>query len=165
MDPSSDTAPKSTSTPSILFYKRENPYYEFSNFAHYAVEIDGHHWPTTEHYFQASKFDDPELQKKIREAPSPGQAFKYGRNPGYASKLRKDWDTYRLTAMKTAIYAKFTQHEELCKLLLDTGDAPLVEDSPKDAFWGVGPTGTGKNHLGLLLMALREQLVLEATTE
>jgi len=37
------------------------------------------------------------------------------------------------------IYAKFTQHEDLGKLLLGTGDAALVEDSPKDAFWGVGP--------------------------
>jgi predicted NAD-dependent protein-ADP-ribosyltransferase YbiA (DUF1768 family) len=39
-----------------------------------------------------------------------------------------------------------------------TGEAPLVEESPTDSFWGVGTKGTGKNMLGTLLMQVRRQL-------
>jgi ribA/ribD-fused uncharacterized protein len=160
----SDPSPATydASLPSIMFYKRQAPYYEFSNFAEYPIELDGHKWLTNEHYFQASKFTDPELNKKVRDAPSPGQAFKLGRNPGYKDKLRKDWDSYRIEAMRKAVRAKFTQHEELKKLLLDTGDALIVEDSPVDRFWGVGTDGTGKNKLGLLLVEIRAEIRAES---
>lgn len=46
-----------------------------------------------------------------------------------------------------------------------TGDEELVEDSVqnsdpahRDAFWGNGPDGTGKNMLGKILMKIREEL-------
>jgi ribA/ribD-fused uncharacterized protein len=158
----SSTEPSASSTiPPILFYKRQEPYYQFSNFADYPIDLDGFTWPTNEHYFQAAKFTDEELKKKIRTADGPGKAFKLGRNPGYKDKLRKDWDSYRLTAMRLAVHAKFTQHKELRDLLLGTGAAEIVEDSPVDAFWGVGSAGNGKNWLGRLLMELRAQLVEE----
>ena len=34
----------------------------------------------------------------------------------------------------------------------------IVEDSPKDSFWGWGPNRDGKNQLGKLWMKLREEL-------
>lgn len=154
----SEPQQSTSSAPPILFYEHDKPYAEFSNFAAFPIVIDGLTWPTTEHYFQGAKFNDAELQKKVREAATPGKAFQLGRNPGYASKLRQDWDTYRMEAMMTAIRAKFTQHEVLKKLLLETGDAEIVENSPKDAFWGIGKEGNGKNHLGRLLMQLREEI-------
>lgn len=61
--------------------------------------------------------------------------------------------------MDAAVYAKFTQHEELGKLLRETGERKLVEDSPRDAFWGVGKHGTGRNELGKCLMRCREKLL------
>ena len=33
---------------------------------------------------------------------------------------------------------KLAQHPTVAELLLNTGDAELVEDSPKDYFWGCG---------------------------
>ena len=35
----------------------------------------------------------------------------------------------------------------------------LVEASPHDFFWGRGVDGSGFNHLGMLLMAVREELM------
>ena len=34
----------------------------------------------------------------------------------------------------------------------------IVEDSPKDSFWGWGPNRDGENQLGKLWMKLREEL-------
>jgi predicted NAD-dependent protein-ADP-ribosyltransferase YbiA (DUF1768 family) len=39
-----------------------------------------------------------------------------------------------------------------------TGDAELVEDSPTEPFWGIGPDGQGANWAGKVLMEVREKL-------
>ena len=48
------------------------------------------------------------------------------------------------------------------KLLIETGDRPIVEDSRKDDFWGAKPVDEqaldGRNVLGRLLMELREKV-------
>jgi ribA/ribD-fused uncharacterized protein len=60
--------------------------------------------------------------------------------------------------MREALRAKFTQHEDLRKILLETGDARLVEHTTNDRYWGDGGDGSGLNMLGKLLMELREEL-------
>lgn len=64
--------------------------------------------------------------------------------------------------MLTALRAKFGQHPELRLLLLDTEDATIVEHTRRDAYWGDGGDGSGKNWLGRLLMRLRGELQAEA---
>ena len=61
--------------------------------------------------------------------------------------------------MYVALYAKFTQHGEL-KRLLGTGDRLLVEHTERDRYWGDGGDGRGGNHLGKLLMKLRKELAV-----
>lgn len=42
----------------IYFYSaREKPYGCFSNFSRHGFELDGQWWITSEHYFQAQKFE------------------------------------------------------------------------------------------------------------
>jgi len=60
--------------------------------------------------------------------------------------------------MEMALRLKFTQHLHLKAMLLGTGDAELVEDSPRDYFWGNGADKTGRNELGKALERLREEL-------
>lgn len=60
--------------------------------------------------------------------------------------------------MFDALKAKFTQHEDLRKLLLKTEDKILIEHTENDSYWGDGGDGSGKNKLGKLLMKLRENL-------
>ncbi|KAG6331540.1 hypothetical protein ID866_7550 [Astraeus odoratus] len=43
-------------------------------------------------------------------------------------------------------------------MLLGTGDAELIEDSPRDYFWGIGADKTGRNELGKALQRLRQEL-------
>lgn len=60
--------------------------------------------------------------------------------------------------MKLVLRVKFSQHTHLMQMLIDTGSAQLVEDSPHDAYWGIGRDGTGQNKLGLLLQEIRAEL-------
>jgi ribA/ribD-fused uncharacterized protein len=140
----------------ILFYRVNEPYGEFSNFAPCPVKLKGHTWPTTEHYFQAQKFANSEHEDVIRKTKSPMIAARLGRSRNLP--LRKDWESVKDNVMREALRAKFTQHADLRALLLGTGDATLVEHTEKDHYWGDGGNGTGKNRLGQLLMELREQL-------
>ena len=48
--------------------------------------------------------------------------------------------------MYEAVKAKFTQHAELRRLLLGTGDAKLVEHTALDAYWGDGGKRKRQEH-------------------
>jgi len=141
----------------INFYGRSFPYFEFSNFArNYPITINNVSWPTTEHYFQAQKFHDFELQKEIRCAKTPAIAANMGRDR--SKPLRKDWEVIKDSIMREAVVAKFNQHPDLTELLLSTGEAKLVEHTEKDSYWGDGGDGSGKNKLGIILMEVRANL-------
>lgn len=169
-------------TEQIRFYGRTRPspkYWPFSNFYH-APFVDGNNdiWPTTEHYFQAMKFHsktivnhngkEVNLRKLIRYADTPKIAAELGRNRDFP--LREDWETFTYMVhdgmefrnkdkyMYAALYFKFTQHDHLKQLLLETNDAEIIESSPIDFYWGEGKDGSGRNMLGKLLQILREEL-------
>lgn len=140
----------------ILFYSVNDDFGEFSNFALYPVKIDGEIWQTTEHYFQAQKFDDKKYRAKIAKANSPMLAAKLGRDRKQT--LRKDWESVKDNIMRKAVLAKFSQYAELKALLLSTGDAKIIEHTENDDYWGDGGDGKGKNKLGQILMSVRKEL-------
>ena len=141
----------------IHFYETTDPKYGcFSNFSRHAFELDGLLWPTSEHYFQALKFEGTPHVEEIRAADKPMTAARMGRER--SRPLRPDWEQVKDDVMRRALRAKFEQHPALRQILLDTGKAELVEQTTDDYYWGVGAEGTGKNMLGILLMELREAL-------
>ncbi|APB35286.1 hypothetical protein GlitD10_2941 [Gloeomargarita lithophora Alchichica-D10] len=143
----------------IYFYQVDQPYGVFSNFSPHPITLDGYRWPTVEHYYQAQKFvgtRDAALVAKIRELPHPMLAAQTGRNPRY--QRRPDWEQVKCNVMLKAVQCKFFSHPELAQMLLQTGTAALVENSPIDTYWGCGPNGTGCNHLGQILMQVRQEL-------
>lgn len=137
----------------VHFYSVNDEHGELSNFAAYPIVLDGQRWPTSEHYFQAQKFADASVRKKIQRASTPMLAARLGRDRKH--KLRRDWESVKVGVMRTALHAKFTQHPALRELLLSTGNALLVEHTDNDDYWG---DGSGKNMLGRLLMDLRDTL-------
>ncbi|KAL6299583.1 hypothetical protein BKA93DRAFT_742118 [Sparassis latifolia] len=142
----------------LLFYNRDEPYYEFTNFSHHPIEFRGRVYPTSEHLFQAHKFLDyhPDIAERIRCMPSPSAAL---REATRLNRLRRaDWYDVNVGIMDMVLEAKFTQHPSLQRLLLETGDRPLFENSPVDSFWGIGEDANGRNELGKALMRLREKL-------
>jgi len=140
----------------ILFYRINDPYGGFSNFSAHPIKLKDRVWPTSEHYFQAQKFVGTEHEEQVRQAGSPMIAARMGRSR--ERPLRPDWESVKDDLMREALYAKFSQHPELRSLLLETGEAVLIEHTKNDSYWADGGDGTGKNRLGLLLMELREKL-------
>ena len=144
--------------PVIKFYSTGDEFGEFSNFAHFPIRLKGRTWPTTEHYFQAQKFagTDDAHAEAIRKAGSPMIAARMGRDR--KKKLRRDWESVKVSVMREALLAKFEQHPQLRELLLSTADAKLVEHTERDDYWGDGGNGSGRNMLGQLLMEVRRRL-------
>jgi ribA/ribD-fused uncharacterized protein len=144
---------------SIYFYNIGEQYGEFSNFSLHGFELDGKYWKTSEHYFQAMKFEGTDYERQVREAPSPKDAATLGRRRDWP--LRKDWESIKDDVMRRAVLKKFQSHPELKELLLSTGDEPIVENAPGDYYWGCGKDGTGKNMLGKILVEVRTYLRAE----
>ncbi len=140
----------------IYFYKINDEYGCFSNFAHYGFELDGKWWMTSEHYFQAQKFCGNEYEETIRLLDNPMKAAEMGRNRELP--LRADWEQVKDDIMRKAVLAKFTQNKEIKNVLLSTGKETIVENTSNDYYWGCGKDGSGKNMLGIILMEVREKL-------
>jgi ribA/ribD-fused uncharacterized protein len=124
--------------------------------AKHGFELEGAHWPTAEHYFQAQKFRGTAHAGTIRQAGSARQAAELGRLR--SAPIREDWDRIKDDVMRTAVRAKFSSHAALRDLLLSTGGEELIERSTDDYYWGCGADGTGKNMLGKILMEIRAEL-------
>lgn len=124
-----------------------------SNFYPSDVTLDGVTYATVEHAFQAAKTFDEKMRRVVAAAPTPGQAKKLGRG----LPLRADWEGVKQSVMLDLLRQKFARGE-LKGLLLATGEAELVEGNWwGDRYWGVC-SGEGTNHLGRLLMQVREEL-------
>lgn len=142
---------------SILdFYSVKNLYGEFSNFALFPLVINGIVWPTSEHYYQAHKYIEPELRERVRAASTPHAAAQIGRDPNIPK--REDWNEVKDPVMEVAVRAKFNQYPILQKLLLQTQESQIYEHTKLDCYWGDCGDRTGQNKLGLLLMKLRSEM-------
>jgi ribA/ribD-fused uncharacterized protein len=138
----------------IYFYSaNEDPYGCFSNFSAHGVSIGGLYFPTTEHYFQAMKFEGTPHVEQIRTAKSPTIAARMGRSR--QRPLRADWESVKDDIMRLAVLTKFRTHKDIRTLLLATGDEDIIENAPGDRYWGIGKDGTGKNMLGKILVETR----------
>ena len=58
--------------------------------------------------------------------------------------------------MENILRCKTNQNPYVLKKLLETKDYMIVEDSPKDSYWGYGINRDGENHLGKIWMKIRE---------
>lgn len=131
-----------------------------SNFALAEVTALGVTAATSEHLYQAMKTEDPERRTWVLASDSPGESKRRGRKVA----LRPDWETIKLDIMRAVVNAKFEQHLDLASRLLETGEAVLIEGNTfGDRFFGAEldlHTGNwvGENHLGKILMAIREEL-------
>jgi ribA/ribD-fused uncharacterized protein len=148
----------------IRFYRAsDKPYGPFSNLFKRAIEFEGEVFITSEHAYQAGKPRKEAVKEWLMAAPSPA-LLAMAAHGLYWWDIRSDWSKIKFDRMRQVLRAKFTQHKDLCDLLLSTGEARLVEsatvDSPVNRLWGE-VNGSGKNMLGIMLMDLRTQLRAE----
>lgn len=165
--PTSDVGP-----PPVLFYgadESKGEYRNFSNMSQHPIEVDGKNYPSVEHYFQgmkAKEFKDTEMEEKIVKAKTAKAVKAMGKK--VKNFVKEVWDSKRDEIMRTGVRAKFIQHPELRKQLLETGDRMIGEASARDTYWGIGTSvesekskfpekWRGQNKMGKLLMELRQE--------
>ncbi|MCK4454129.1 NADAR family protein [Candidatus Parcubacteria bacterium] len=146
-----------TSGKIIGFYERE--FYCFSNFSSFAVTWKGRFWLTSEHAYQASRFmgKNSKIVEKIFKARSADDAYRIAKRY-----LRNDFGKYRdddLKNMEDIVRHKLKQNPYVMHKLMQTGKRKIVEDSPKDDFWGWGKKRNGRNELGKIWMKLRDKII------
>lgn len=132
--------------------------------------VDGTRYATAEHWMMSGKarlFGDELALAKVLANDDPSAAKAAGRGVRGFDEAR--WLAHRFALVVEGNLAKFSQHADLRRFLLSTGDQVLVEASPVDAIWGIGlaaadPRATdpaqwaGLNLLGFALMVVRERL-------
>lgn len=149
---------------SVVFYKTKEAFGGLSNMASgYPLRVNNHTVYSTEALYQACRYPlYPEIQKKIISQINPMQAKMYAKPD--KNLTREDWEFLKHKVMRWCLRVKLAQHyNSFGKLLLLTGNSPIVEQSRKDTYWGakIQPDGNcliGENTLGRLLMELRERI-------
>lgn len=103
----------------IRFYHSDQVWGEFSNFSAHSIFLKNIIWQTVEHYYQAQKFSGSNLEVEIHSADSPMQA----KEIAHLNKEKYDndkWQEIKEEIMLEALKAKFSQHPQLKKKLIDT---------------------------------------------
>jgi len=145
----------------------------YSQWAKRDIEIDKIKYNCCEQFMMAEKarlFNDEESLKMIMSSDNPALQKALGRK---VKNFDKDkWGEIARDVVYKANYAKFTQHKDLKKQLIETGDKIIVEGSPYDCIWGVGlrcddpkildsKNWRGTNWLGEAIMKVREAILKE----
>jgi len=102
------------------------------------------------------------------EAKEPDEAGMVVRRWGRRLVLRSDWDTAKREVMLALVRDKFARNPALGDALIATGDGLIEEGNTwGDVYWGIARravpergirAGDGENHLGKILMQVREEL-------
>jgi type I restriction enzyme S subunit len=148
---------------SVVFLKTKEAFGGLSNMAGgFPLKVNGIRIRTSEALYQACRFPHlSEVQKLIITQTSPMTAKMKGKP--HRANSRPDWDRVRTKIMRWCLRVKLSQNWiKFSRLLMETGERPIVEESRRDAFWGAKPvdeqTLVGMNVLGRLLMELREEV-------
>ncbi len=93
-----------------------------------------------EKYFQEQQCkagNDNCLAKAVPEASTTAECKRLGRGLNfYLGEWRRKGDAQKV--MYKAIYAKFSQNEDLKQFLLENGDTEMIVANPYYKYWGVG---------------------------
>jgi ribA/ribD-fused uncharacterized protein len=151
----------------ISFTNVNLPYGWLGNMAAFPINYQNERWRTSEALFQAMRFEDEEIRQIIQAQRSPIGAKKKAKRLDIRHlMIVAPCSQQDVENMRICLDLKFSQHPEIRKQLIRTGNDTLVEDVSKrpnarSLFWGmeyINDQWVGTNTLGLLLMELREKL-------
>lgn len=145
-------------TQTIMFTSKSKEYGWLSNFWPCRVKHRDIVYPSVEHFYQAQKTKDRDIQRFISKLDGAWRAKRFGSD---LTSIRPDWDGIKLKVMRHGLTEKF-KNADLARKLQDTGKIKLVEMVYWcDRFWGVCHCvkchGKGRNELGKLLMEIRKE--------
>ena len=127
-------------------------------------------YKSSEHLYQALKSKDPSWHEYIRSIEFPTKTKTAARkllsntpslfDGDLTFIMRSDWDKVKLQAMEMILYLKFSQNEDLKEKLKNLQGHIEERNCWGDTFWGT-VEGIGQNHLGKLLMKVRNDILEE----
>ena len=165
------------------FHSKDDPCWELSNMAgRMPLNFDNKKWNSSEQLYQASKYSPdaiclpegsqtekgkiPNVRARIETMTNARGAKMTQKCAVKAGLVRSDWDDpqyeIRIHSMLWVLEMKlYFNPFTFGKALRETGDAPIVEISKKDFFWGCKDIGNGtlegQNVLGKLLQVVRSR--------
>ncbi|CAC5419603.1 unnamed protein product [Mytilus coruscus] len=153
-----------------FFWRSHSP---FSQWYLSEFTVDGNSFNSAEQYMMYSKamlFEDEDIAYDVLRESDPCEQKKFGRLVrNFNQEL---WKANCSAIVERGNKAKFSQDENLKRILLDTYPKTLVEASPYDSIWGIGleendpmawdcETWRGQNLLGKALTKVRDELKQE----
>lgn len=113
-------------------------------------------YPSVEHAYQAAKW--PSHQRDQFIGVTAAQAKRLGK---LAPKLNiRKWNKNKVELMRSLVYQKFEKNFKLRKMLMAMDGYTLDERNAwGDVFWGTNEQGEGENHLGQILMNVRDKFI------
>lgn len=131
------------------------PFKFLSNLYPTPITYKGNTYCCLEAVYQAQKSLDPAIHERFANIRLPYKARGMGQR---IKTIRPDWFDIRISIMEELLYIKFS-HPQLKEWLQCTGQSKIVEcNTWGDTFWGIY-NGVGENHLGTLLMKVRDTLL------
>jgi ribA/ribD-fused uncharacterized protein len=134
----------------------QKEYRWLSNFALIEIRLGNKTYPSVEHAYMSMKCVDKDWKYFCATESNAGKVKRASKS----IKLRPDWnDDFRLRIMNDLLRIKFKQEPYKTKLL-ETGNQNIQEGNMwNDKFFGIClKTGEGENHLGRLIMNIRDEL-------
>lgn len=131
------------------------PYRFLSNFYEYPIIVNGITFRSSENAFQSFKTTDQQLRLTFADC-TPKRA----KHLGKVVELRPDWEVIKLDVMYQVVRIKFYNTLFLRKKLILTGNHELIERNTWQDFYRGRSNNRGENHLGKILMRVREELYL-----
>lgn len=154
----------------ICFHNPDEENGYLSNWYLSDFEIDGIKFSSMEQYMMYKKakcFNDDKIACEILETSDVARIKALGRE--VSNYDDNTWSGVRQIIIYEGLIAKFSQNEELKKMLLETKTSYLAECAVRDKIWGIGLSMTdpnrldkskwnGTNLLGYALMMTRDKL-------
>ena len=157
MYPASSEGLNKETDKSIYFFTPS--FHPLDNFSAHIVIVWGIAFPTAEHAYQWRKFSElhADIAGEILSAPSPHIVKLIA--DSHKEKLPDSWHDEKVSIMEEVLEAKASQHEDVRDALKRSGTKRIIENSPVDNFWGIGPDGDGRNMVGEIWMKIRSSLI------
>ncbi|KAF8626722.1 hypothetical protein AX17_006488 [Amanita inopinata Kibby_2008] len=158
---SSSSSLSSPSTlPSHLYVTQSGRYSGFANDSAHPIIFLEKKYRTATHLIEALRYMDhaPEFVERVRKCKNVKEVHKVSASFVWKGKLEKpQWAALFPGMVHSALSKKFAQHDDLRRMLLDTGHVPIIYQD-HDTYFGDGMDGKGLNVLGQSLVRVRNLL-------
>ena len=154
----------------VCFHNPDDENGYLSNWYPSRFTVEGRSFSSMEQFMMYQKavcFRDTNIAVQIMNTHDVSEIKQLGRQvSGYNDII---WNGVRQVVVFEGLLAKFSQNEDLKKMLLASGNAVLAECAVNDRIWGIGLSMTdpnrhdiskwkGQNLLGFTLMMVRDRI-------